>query len=196
MKKRRFAKRGMARGALLATLVAAVICAACIVDAALQDNIRCTRSANLRDKQSSQPSALETVRPSANARNEASRSRADEMCWRTNSPPARRVIGYGELADGTNVVVFAPREERQQSSPAKSSRQSVRNCYQSSEIRAADSSTPSWRFSSRRPHVAENGSYYGQVSTNTGRAKTVHVRGYYRKDGTYVRGHYRSPPRR
>jgi|GEM_PF-2382731 len=44
--------------------------------------------------------------------------------------------------------------------------------------------------------VAENGSYYGQLSETTGRAKTVHVRGYYRSDGTYVRSHYRSAPRR
>ena len=39
---------------------------------------------------------------------------------------------------------------------------------------------------------AENGSCYGDISTATGRPKTVRVRGYYRKDGTYVRGHYRS----
>lgn len=44
--------------------------------------------------------------------------------------------------------------------------------------------------------VAENGSYYGQISDNTGRPKTVYVRGYYRRDGTYVRSHYRSRPRR
>jgi hypothetical protein len=43
--------------------------------------------------------------------------------------------------------------------------------------------------------VAENGSYYGEISTNTGRPKTVHVDGYYRTDGTYVREHFRSPPR-
>jgi hypothetical protein len=46
------------------------------------------------------------------------------------------------------------------------------------------------------PPVAENGSYYGEVSPETGRPKTVHVEGYYRKDGTYVRGHYRSAPRK
>lgn len=46
------------------------------------------------------------------------------------------------------------------------------------------------------PACAENGSCYGDISKNTGRPKTVHVRGYYRKDGTYVRGHYRSKPRR
>jgi len=39
---------------------------------------------------------------------------------------------------------------------------------------------------------AENGSCYGDVSAATGRPKTVPVSGYYRKDGTYVRGHYRS----
>ena len=44
--------------------------------------------------------------------------------------------------------------------------------------------------------VAENGSYYGETSKATGRPKTVRVKGYYRKDGTYVRGHYRSRPRR
>ncbi len=41
--------------------------------------------------------------------------------------------------------------------------------------------------------VAENGSYYGQPNVN-GLPKTVAVSGYYRKDGTYVRGHYRSAP--
>jgi hypothetical protein len=41
--------------------------------------------------------------------------------------------------------------------------------------------------------VAENGSYYGQPNVN-GVPKTVAVGGYYRKDGTYVRGHYRSAP--
>lgn len=45
------------------------------------------------------------------------------------------------------------------------------------------------------PQVAENGSYYGELN-GSGRPKTVHVRGYYRKDGSYVRGHYRSTPRR
>src|SRR6267143_384246 len=40
---------------------------------------------------------------------------------------------------------------------------------------------------------AENGSCYGDPNAN-GVRKTVHVNGYYRKDGTYVRGHYRSAP--
>ena len=42
---------------------------------------------------------------------------------------------------------------------------------------------------------AENGSCYGDLSQDTGRPKTVHVEGYFRSDGTYVRGHYRSSPR-
>jgi hypothetical protein len=42
---------------------------------------------------------------------------------------------------------------------------------------------------------AENGSCYGDISDLTGRPKTVPVKGYFRKDGTYVRGHYRSKPR-
>jgi len=40
---------------------------------------------------------------------------------------------------------------------------------------------------------AENGSCYGDPNIN-GVPKTVHVNGYYRRDGTYVRGHYRSAP--
>jgi hypothetical protein len=37
---------------------------------------------------------------------------------------------------------------------------------------------------------------YGEISEKTGRPKTVSVKGYYRKDGTYVKPHYRSKPRR
>jgi formylglycine-generating enzyme required for sulfatase activity len=43
--------------------------------------------------------------------------------------------------------------------------------------------------------VTENGSYYGQYNKNDV-PKTVHVNGYYRKNGTYVRSHSRSSPRR
>jgi len=45
------------------------------------------------------------------------------------------------------------------------------------------------------PWCGENGSCYGDISSYTGRPRTVHVSGYYRKDGTYVRSHYRSRPR-
>lgn len=39
---------------------------------------------------------------------------------------------------------------------------------------------------------AENGSCYGDISSINGMPKTIHVEGYYRQNGTYVRGHYRS----
>jgi hypothetical protein len=42
------------------------------------------------------------------------------------------------------------------------------------------------------PGVAENGSYYGEISTVNGLPRTNLVSGYYRRDGTYVRGYYRS----
>ena len=58
-----------------------------------------------------------------------------------------------------------------------------------SEKAAAPSPTTS-------PLCAENGSCYGDISSATGNPKTVPVKGYFRKDGTYVRGHYRSRPRR
>ena len=43
---------------------------------------------------------------------------------------------------------------------------------------------------------AENGSCYGDISNINGMPKTNHVNGYFRKDGTYVRGHYRSSGKR
>jgi competence protein ComEC len=43
-----------------------------------------------------------------------------------------------------------------------------------------------------KPLVAENGSRYGEISPATGKPKTTYVRGYTRKDGTQVRGYYRS----
>jgi len=42
---------------------------------------------------------------------------------------------------------------------------------------------------------AENGSCFGDISNITGVPKTTHINGYYRRDGTYVRGHYRSKSR-
>jgi hypothetical protein len=42
---------------------------------------------------------------------------------------------------------------------------------------------------------AENLSCYGDISDLTNRPKTVHIDGYYRNDGTYVRGHYRGRPK-
>jgi hypothetical protein len=43
-----------------------------------------------------------------------------------------------------------------------------------------------------RGGCAENGSCYGDISRFNGQPKTNYVNGYYRSNGTYVRGHYRS----
>jgi hypothetical protein len=43
-----------------------------------------------------------------------------------------------------------------------------------------------------RVGCAENGTCYGDVSSTTGLPKTTYVHGYTRRDGTYVRSHYRS----
>ncbi len=56
---------------------------------------------------------------------------------------------------------------------------------------ALSQATPIPQIAARQ--TAESGSYYGELNKN-GIPKTVPVRGYYRKDGTYVRGHYRSRP--
>ena len=53
-----------------------------------------------------------------------------------------------------------------------------------------------YKIPSYKQFIAENSSYYGEISKITGRPKTVFVRGYFRKDGTYVRSHYRSKPKR
>lgn len=53
-------------------------------------------------------------------------------------------------------------------------------------------SPPPAPASTPRFGCSESGSCYGDISPATGRPKTVHVPGYFRKDGTYVRGHYKS----
>lgn len=62
---------------------------------------------------------------------------------------------------------------------------------EAARLRAAAAGT-----SAVQPIVAENGSYKGEISKETGRPKEVLVKGYYRKDGTYVQGHYRSAPKK
>jgi hypothetical protein len=54
--------------------------------------------------------------------------------------------------------------------------------------------TPS-NYKSSPYGCAENGSCYGDISSVNGTTKTIQVNGYYRGDGTYVRGHYRSSGR-
>lgn len=42
---------------------------------------------------------------------------------------------------------------------------------------------------------AENGDYWNRDNDGDGRREPIFVEGYYRKDGTYVRSHYRAAPR-
>jgi hypothetical protein len=58
---------------------------------------------------------------------------------------------------------------------------------------AESSRTPAYSY---LPPVAENGDIRGVDNDGDGRTEPVHVRGYTRKDGTYVRGHYRASPKR
>ena len=40
--------------------------------------------------------------------------------------------------------------------------------------------------------IAENGDHYGRDNDGDGRTESTHVRGYFKDDGTYYRGHYRA----
>jgi hypothetical protein len=57
-------------------------------------------------------------------------------------------------------------------------------------------STPSSIIGYNIHPVAENGDLYGYDNDGDGRTETVYVKGYYRKDGTYVRSHYRASPKK
>lgn len=71
--------------------------------------------------------------------------------------------------------------------------------YYKSSLPVSESAGPGLQYtlpSAPSPGIAENGSYFGELSGTTLRPKTVHVRGYFRRDGTYVQSHYRSRARR
>lgn len=80
---------------------------------------------------------------------------------------------YADIAPG-NRVPFTTREEAE-----RAGYRAARNCKDSQ----ADTST-------------EEGAASSASSTPSSSGGTVHVKGYYRKDGTYVRPHTRRAPRR
>eukprot|EP00918_Siedleckia_nematoides_P092914 GHVU01203915.1.p1 GENE.GHVU01203915.1~~GHVU01203915.1.p1 ORF type:complete len:165 (+),score=14.69 GHVU01203915.1:319-813(+) len=43
---------------------------------------------------------------------------------------------------------------------------------------------------------AENGDFYNKDNDGDGRLEPIHVKGYTKKDGTYVKGHYRARPKK
>ena len=116
----------------------------------------------------------------------------------TKYPVAENSSYYGEISDltGRPKVVFVRGYYRKDGTYVRSHYRSLPRSAKNIRGPPLYSSLRGGSYPGYKPFVAENGSYYGETSTLTGRPKTVHVRGYYRKDGTYVRGHYRSRPRR
>lgn len=118
--------------------------------------------------------------------------------WSVDEPALTEVVTdlQEETSTSTNEVVSSPEPIAPSSSYFPPARSYSNDSYTTS---SQPTESPSYYIpprSSYKPAVAENGSYYGEISERTGRPKTVHVNGYYRRDGTYVRGHYRSSPRR
>ena len=72
----------------------------------------------------------------------------------------------------------------------------VQNAQQPAKNPTYSSSNNPTPYFSRGPPVAENNDVRGADNDGDGRREPVYVRGYRRKDGTYVRGHYRARPRR
>ena len=64
-----------------------------------------------------------------------------------------------------------------------------------SSLNTAQSSNPANNMMLYPPR-AENGDIFGRDNDGDGRIETVHVRGYFKKNGTYVRSHYRAAPHR
>lgn len=101
------------------------------------------------------------------------------------SPPASSSTTYGP----THSVLFS-------SNSATVSSPSPAITYQTNVPHVNAPPIPQQSTHAFAPACAENGSCYGDISSINGMPKTTHVNGYYRRDGTYVRGHYRSSGRR
>ena len=92
-----------------------------------------------------------------------------------------------EYTDAKNLkILLLPSSKKIKNKDASSN--STSNILSSSSLTTSSSSSNSSYIPVR--------SGYGELSEKTGRAKTVSVKGYTRKDGTYVQPHYRSPPKR
>jgi hypothetical protein len=111
----------------------------------------------------------------------------------SSSSPAPRQVEADRSEPKTPYLTTVQSEQDKNKSSS-----SYKGGYSSTDYDGVDDydSSTTYEKDTYKPAVAENGSYYGETSKATGRPKEVHVKGYYRKDGTYVRGHYRSKPRR
>jgi hypothetical protein len=92
------------------------------------------------------------------------------------------------------VVITSPTAASQLGATAGSYSPATPFVARSNETVKSQDSLPSAPISG--VGCAENGSCYGDISNINGMPKTTHVNGYFRSDGTYVRGHYRSSGRR
>lgn len=91
-----------------------------------------------------------------------------------------------------NVIVNAPQTPATSFDPPVTGSTSANDAFFHS-AQSLNNPTPA---SPIGPSCAENGSCFGDISNINGMPKTTHVNGYFRRDGTYVRGHYRSSGRR
>jgi hypothetical protein len=69
---------------------------------------------------------------------------------------------------------------------------SQRYAYNGAQGYASNPGVQTYAYAGNTGGCAENGSCYGDISRFNGQPKTNYVNGYYRSNGTYVRGHYRS----
>lgn len=92
------------------------------------------------------------------------------------------------------VVVTSPIVASPLGTAAASNSPTTPFVARSTEVVKSQDSFPSAPISGAG--CAENGSCYGDISNINGMPKTTQVNGYFRSDGTYVRGHYRSSGRR
>lgn len=110
--------------------------------------------------------------------------------------PVRSVTSYTPPSTAYQPTQSDTSPSTTQSHAASSTTQNPAQAYNPSTTTHQPMRTYNPPTTTYQPTVAKSGSRYGGTSRATGRSNTVHVRGYYRKDGTYVRSHYRSAPRR
>jgi hypothetical protein len=171
-------RRHRVRAAVLGIVVLVSVCATCIIGDSRQQSTVSSNQSSIKSNSGPSTPGIDFLcyKPTEN------RSQGASTPVDTNVP--EHVVAYGVLADGTEVSIYGTADKPKVSGPS--------NYVQSD---GPTTRSPYWSpSSSSHSPRAENGSYYGQISENTGRPKTVHVRGYYRNDGTYVRSHYRSRP--
>lgn len=111
-------------------------------------------------------------------------------------PSASSCISSSDLASGSEPATTTPSTERTSgplisgTGPISRPRSGTREIRTTESARLRQFQTSvGWSYT---PRIAENGSHYGQISEVTRLPRTIYVGGYYRRDGTYVRSHFRS----